>query len=418
MLSILINAYACSPDMGSEPGMAWNWCVNLARHCELYIITEGEFRDKIEDVVLKLPQGKNMHFYYNPVSAKVRRMCWNQGDWRFYWHYRKWQQKTLQIARDIIAQHHIDILHQLNMIGFREPGYLWRIKDIPFVWGPIGGMELVPVAYLKGAGWKTILKNRIKNVINTWQMHHQPRVLRAVNGASMLIAATGGAYKVLHDYLHKDNVVLINETGCYEQTLPLSTTVTNANKRTFDILWVGKFDFRKQLCLALRIMKELEAYENIHLNIVGAGNKIENKYYMTMSEDFGLDKTVSFLGQMPHLEVERMMSEADLFLFTSISDETSTVILEAIGQNLPILCFDACGFGPLVTPDIGRKVIFSNIEQSIRDFTKIILQLYSNPYILASMSENCKKRQKTLTWGYKAKKMVELYNKLKEDMST
>ena len=30
MLSILINAYACSPEMGSEPGMAWNWCINLA----------------------------------------------------------------------------------------------------------------------------------------------------------------------------------------------------------------------------------------------------------------------------------------------------------------------------------------------------------------------------------------------------
>ena len=50
MLSILINAYACSPDMGSEPGMAWNWCVNLANYCELHIITEGEFRDKIEAV--------------------------------------------------------------------------------------------------------------------------------------------------------------------------------------------------------------------------------------------------------------------------------------------------------------------------------------------------------------------------------
>ena len=50
MLSILINAYACSPNMGSEPGMAWNWCVNLAQYCELHIITEGEFREKIEAV--------------------------------------------------------------------------------------------------------------------------------------------------------------------------------------------------------------------------------------------------------------------------------------------------------------------------------------------------------------------------------
>ena len=49
MLKILINAYACSPNMGSEPGMAWNWCSNLAKYCELFIITEEEFRDKIEN---------------------------------------------------------------------------------------------------------------------------------------------------------------------------------------------------------------------------------------------------------------------------------------------------------------------------------------------------------------------------------
>lgn len=24
-MKIVINAYACSPGMGSEPGMAWNW---------------------------------------------------------------------------------------------------------------------------------------------------------------------------------------------------------------------------------------------------------------------------------------------------------------------------------------------------------------------------------------------------------
>ena len=121
MYSVLISAYACSPNMGSEPGMAWNWCVNLAKHCELYIITEGEFRDKIETVLPTLPQGKNMHFYYNLVSDEIRKMCWNQGDWRFYKHYRDWQWKTYLMAKEIIQQHHIDIVHQLNMIGFREP---------------------------------------------------------------------------------------------------------------------------------------------------------------------------------------------------------------------------------------------------------------------------------------------------------
>ena len=81
MLSILINAYACSPEMGSEPGMGWNWCVNLAKHCELHIITEGEFRDNIEAALPNLPQRNNMHFYYNPVSEKIRKTNFNIFSW-------------------------------------------------------------------------------------------------------------------------------------------------------------------------------------------------------------------------------------------------------------------------------------------------------------------------------------------------
>lgn len=51
-------------------GWQWNWVSNLVKFCELYIITEGEFRDKIEEVVPTLEQGKNMHFYYNPDRRK------------------------------------------------------------------------------------------------------------------------------------------------------------------------------------------------------------------------------------------------------------------------------------------------------------------------------------------------------------
>ena len=48
MINVLINAYACSPNWGSEPGMAWNWISNLATYCNLFVITEGEWKEEIE----------------------------------------------------------------------------------------------------------------------------------------------------------------------------------------------------------------------------------------------------------------------------------------------------------------------------------------------------------------------------------
>ena len=45
MLRILINAYACCPDMGSEQGMAWNFISRVAKFCEVFVITESEYKD-------------------------------------------------------------------------------------------------------------------------------------------------------------------------------------------------------------------------------------------------------------------------------------------------------------------------------------------------------------------------------------
>jgi len=409
MLSILINAYACSPNMGSEPGMAWNWCVNLANHCELYIITEGEFRDNIERVLPTLPQGKNMHFYYNPVSDKVRRMCWNQGDWRFYRHYRKWQLRTLDIAREIISEHHIDIVHQLNMIGFREPGYLWKIEDKPFVWGPIGGMELVPVAYLKGAGLKTILKNRIKNAINVWQMRHQPRVLKAINRADMLVAATGGAYRVLRDYHHKEHVVLINETGCY---ISPPHAVINVNKRDFRILWVGKFDFRKQLGLALGTVANMPDKEGVTLHIVGENDEGIIKPYRDKAWAWGISDRIKWHGKMAHDEVLELMRQSDVFLFTSINEGTPHVVLEAIQESLPVVCFRTCGQGEVVDDSVGCKVELSTPQESVRRFASILVGLRNDSARLAELKANCRKRGELLTWERKALRMIEIYKKI------
>ena len=200
MLSILINAYACSPGMGSEPGMAWNWCVNLAQYCELHIITEGEFRDRIEAVLPTLPQGANMFFYYNPVSDDIRRMCWNQGDWRFYRYYRKWQMNTYYLAKQICGNAKIDILHQLNMIGFREPGYLWKLsieEKIPFVWGPIGGLKQFPTQYLKGAGIKMNFFNKLKNIINVLQIKYGRRIDNALRSADLIISSIPDSYNMI-----------------------------------------------------------------------------------------------------------------------------------------------------------------------------------------------------------------------------
>lgn len=404
MLSILINAYACSPNMGSEPGMAWNWCVNLAKHCELHIITEGEFRKQIEAALKTLPQGKNMHFYYNPVSDEIRKMCWNQGDWRFYTYYKEWQWKTYEMARNICQHTHIDILHQLNMIGFREPGYLWKISDVPFVWGPVDAKEKFPVAYLAGAGLKIQLFMKLKNFLTGIQLRYSQRVHQAVERASVVVSASSNSQQAFKKFFHIDSP-LLNETGCYVQEHPI---IDKTQKDTLDVLWVGKMDFRKQLGLAIQSIAKT-ANPRIKLHIVGGGDSVP---YQTLAKELNIDKQCKWHGTITHNEVLRIMQKSDVFLFTSVAEGTPHVVLEAIGNNLPVLCFNTCGQGDSVNEKVGHKIELTNPQQSIKDFAEALNRFENNRNLLKTYSINCKARQLELSWDNKAKQMVELYTKI------
>lgn len=408
MIKILINAYACSPGMGSEPGMAWNWVSNLAKFCELYIITEGEFREKIEEVVPTLEQGKNMHFYYNPVTDEIRKMCWNQGDWRFYKYYREWQWKTYLMAKDICSSEHIDVLHQLNMIGFREPGYLWKLSKengVPFVWGPVDAKDKFPVAYLDGASIKTKLFMRLKNFLTGIQLRYSGRVLKAARQTSVIFSASSNSQRSFKKYMHIDSP-LLNETGCYVQEHPITD---KSQKETFDVLWVGKMDFRKQLSLALQTMAAI-GDNKFRLHIVGGGDAA---FYQQMAEGLGIADQCVWHGAVSHDEVQKLMQASNIFFFTSVAEGTPHVVLEAISNNLPVVCFDTCGQGDAVNDKVGRKVALSNPAQSATDFAKLLNDLEHDRKLLKQLSENCKQRQNELSWEEKAKTMVEWYEKVK-----
>lgn len=414
MISVLLNAYACSPHMGSEQGMSWNWIKNLANYCKVFVVTEGEYQDKIEAAVRELPQKENIVFYYNPVSEKVRKICWNQGDWRFYYYYNVWQKKTYQIALEIISKEKIDIVHQLNMIGFREPGYLWQIKNIPFVWGPIGGMENIPKGYLEGENLKQKLIVYLKSFINNYQTRYSRRVRKAINRADGLIAAVKGVKDKIEKY-HNKQIALINETGCYvrEDLQVLDKSL----KASFDIIWVGKFDFRKQLGMALKTIEKLKDKAGLKFHIVGGGSETDILFYKKMANDLGISEVCEWHGLVANDKVQQLMRESDLLFFTSIMEGTPHVVLEAIGNNLPVVCLNTCGQAASVNDSVGMKIEVTSLKESIDDFADKLAYLMEHKAKLYEMSKACLQRQKELSWDSKANEMLEIYNTILKNYS-
>jgi glycosyltransferase involved in cell wall biosynthesis len=420
MLTVILNIYACGPNLGSEKGQGWLWCTELAKHCDMHVITEGEFKKQINDELLKLSdlQREHLHFYYNPIGgndenecAKIRKMCWNQGDWRFYYYYRKWQLKTLEIAQQIIKDQKekgkdIDIIHQLNMLGFREPGFLFRIKGKPFVWGPIGGLQLFPDAYMTGAPLKMKLFLKLKNFLNNMIFYYGRRVDNAVRCANMLVSTTPVSYQRLK------KVKGVESTWIPEMSCKVGNPLDNNLNRFYDeklrFIWIGKFDYRKRLDIAIRAVAEAKN-KNIILQVFGSGNESQVKSMHDLSERLGVSEQIEWMGNRPNQEVHEALRNGHVFFFTSVSDDTSTVMLEAVSEFIPVLNFRCCGMQAINNETIGVQIDLTNPEQSVKDFAEKINYLEKNRNVLKDFSANCAKRQNELSWNSNIAKMIDVY---------
>src|SRR6202142_1555555 len=133
---ILILAHSCNPEIGSEPGLGWNWVSQTGKQFSSWVICDEAYnRAAIERYMVRVGPIANLKFVFVPPSQTENRIKHLPGG--FYPASNLGDPPALRIAQDCHDRIHFDLVHQLNWNGFREPGYLWKL-DAPFVWGPVG----------------------------------------------------------------------------------------------------------------------------------------------------------------------------------------------------------------------------------------------------------------------------------------
>jgi glycosyltransferase involved in cell wall biosynthesis len=111
------------------------------------------------------------------------------------------------------------------------------------------------------------------------------------------------------------------------------------------VIQVARLDYLKAHCTAVRTAQKVrEAIGDFRLLLVGEGPerpKIEAEI-----ERLGLGDTVRLLGL--RTDVKRLLSAADVFLLTSISEGIPVTLIEAMGAELPVVSTAAGGVGEVV----------------------------------------------------------------------
>jgi len=397
-MRILLSAYACRPNAGSEPAQGWGWATHLARRGhEVHVLVAKRNQESVE-AGLREQFLSNLCFSYVPGC-----------DWANRWeglHYALWQRAALKTARKLCSKARYDIVHHVTYASIHVPSQLWRL-GIPMVFGPVGGGQTAPSEMLSyfGAGLE---RERLRTVLT--------RALTASPLHRLSLARTGFVLTA-----NSDTLSLVRAMGCNRATLMCDTGISDSyfaqyprdfgqRQGTVKLLWVGRFLPRKALPLALDALQRLDP--SVTLTLAGDGLPPETVYRMIRARN--LQDRVFWKGsRLSWNEVRTAYAEHDAFLFTSLRDSFGSQVLEAMAMALPVITLDLHGAHDFVPANAAKKVRVGNLEETLDRLVATIREYaMSSTQEKNEMSRNAWNFAKTLSWSARTAFVEDLYRKL------
>ncbi|MHC5537864.1 glycosyltransferase family 4 protein [Singulisphaera rosea] len=414
-LRVLISAYCVSPTWGSEPGVGWNYCTRLARHHDITVLTcpgshgGDEFRETVEESFRDRPPIDGLDIRYVPQPFLSR---WLQGDDRLrrftvnYVGYAAWQRAALRVARQLHAEEPFDVIHHLNVIGFREPGYLWTL-EAPFVWGPVGGASDTPLRFLPRIGGVDAFLLGFRGAANRWQRRVAVRSRKAAQAARR-IWVVGEEEQRLFSRWGRDDVENMLPVGTEPDPDP--TLRTYDGGRPLRLVWTGTLTGRKALPILLEAISQLSEPRRVELTVVGEGSR--RREWTSLADRLGSSERVRWLGHIPRHEALGVMRRSDVLVHTSVEEGGPSVVSEALSLGLPVLCHDACGMAVVVNESCGIKVPLRDFRTSVEGFHRAIVDLLSEPRRVRRLSEGAIRRASEFDWEANIERISRAYREV------
>ena len=396
-LNILLSAYYCSPYKGSESAVGWQTAIALAKEHNITVLCgdlklESPTGKDIEHYCQQheLPSGlKICHVQIKGIASVIHRLHSLPGLWFLYYvAYRLWQLQAFEEARKIHAEQPFDLAHHLTIIGYREPGYLWKL-NIPFIWGPVAGASTVPLSFIADFGLKERFRWTTHHILNRIQISLGGRPERAAQAAAHVWAVSRKDQNMFKRWGR--NAELMAEYG----TEPIV-----AHPKTYEIgqklliCWSGLFQGSKALHLLLLAIVSLP-HSLVELHILGEGP--EEARWKQLACKLGLSGILVWHGKLPRDEALETMNTSHVQVITSLKEASSVVTFEALERGIPVICHDACGMGIAIDESCGIKVPLQDPATSIKGFKKAIERLIAEPGLLTQLSQGALARSNYLS---------------------
>ena len=401
---ILATAYALNPYKGSEDGMGWHFINQIAQNYPIVAVTRKNNQPKIAQYMLENPNQRyaNITFLYFDLPYWLR--FWKKGSRGAMLYFYLWQlTMPLFIKTKRVS---FDIAHNLNFHNDWTPSFLW-VFGKPLVWGPVGHHPKIPKEYiLPMGGKKAFLKDRLR-----WGLKHffwklDPFLKLCKHKASVIFAMNSSVEKVLKV---KDKIQIMPSVASEKVGLNIH------EREGFQVLSVGRFVPLKGFDVCIRAFahyyKNVDQNEREKASLVLIGDGPQKEALIQLTEQLQIRHVTTFIDWIERAKLKEYYQRSRVFLFPS-HEGAGMVVSEAMSYGLPVIAFDNEGPGEFITHECGKKIPYTNYEQSIEAFGRALKDYAEDDTLWLQASKQAQIRfAQCFEWDVRGKQLKVVYEK-------
>ncbi len=388
-MKIMLSAFACAPNTGSEVGGGWVYALELAKSHQVWVLTDESRRHAIETYATPLPAALNFVYYRPKLFAELK-----LNSKTAHLIYQAWQMGAWRVATAMDAKHDFDVCWHLTYGVFRQPSWMWKVGK-PFVFGPVGGGERAPMRLWRGMPFSEKLRELARDVVNTvsWWM---PGLRATYRHAGLVIARTEDTRRILPSWVQHKTAVQ-QEIGGYPARLQPEERPGHQGK--LKVLFAGRLLGLKGVHLAIRAFALFMAKGGAgDFTIIGEGPM--ESHLRKLTHNLGIEDHVYFAGKVPQDALFRLYPQFDVLLFPSLRDSGGNVVIESLSFGLPVICLDLGGPCSFVDATCGVVIPAheASEDQVIQSLVDALLNLHADPEYHRALCHGALLRAAELTW--------------------
>lgn len=349
--AVLVSAYACDPESGSEPGAGWAWALAAASVADrVVLITRA---NNVAAVAAALAEARIGNVEVRGFELSTL-WLWlkHRLPWGTQLYYLVWQLRSRRLVRDLERREEFAVAHHLTFAVDWMPTGLLHTRA-PLVWGPVGGATRL-------CGWEHFLvpPRALPGELVRWLVASLGRLVSGritAKRAAVVLAQNPDERRALrrNDLTVMPNVVVEHVETCREYV--------PSPDGLFTAVMVGRLIGWKGFHHGIDALAQ-PGGENWRLEVLGDGPLMRSLRRRATGR--GVDERVTFRGKVSRSEVLATLRTADALLSPSLHEAAGFAVAEAVSVGCPVV-YVAKGGPPVLVPAGGGVSVAPTRELSM-----------------------------------------------------